>query len=64
MTLIREPSNVSTSALNVKVIEIQTNKNKRWLILTSCAHSALNCPSDGNAHKRRLDHRYVEEVEG
>ena len=55
---------VSTFALNVEVIEIPTNARKRWLRITSCAHSALSCPCDGNSHKPLRDHWYSEEVEG
>ena len=44
--------------------EIQTNASKRCLSKNSCAHSAVNCPSDGNSNKPRRDHWYSEEVEG
>ena len=46
-------SEAATSAVNIKVTEIQTNASKRWLRLTSCAHSALDFRSDGHANKRR-----------
>ena len=49
MTLLK----AATSAVNIKVMEIQTNASERWLRITSCADSVLDFRSDGNANKRR-----------
>ena len=53
--------------MNLKVNEIQTSVGECLVTqsrMTSCAHGALNCPSDGSAHKPRRGHWYSEEVEG